>query len=63
MGNMNYCRFRNTLEDLKDCYDNWDDGDEEEIPNKDELKAKEGLLKLCINIVENYAEDVEVVSF
>lgn len=25
MSNMAYCRFQNTLEDLRDCYAHWDD--------------------------------------
>jgi len=25
MGNMSYCRFQNTLMDLRDCIENWDD--------------------------------------
>jgi len=60
MGNMSYCRFRNTLEDLKDCYDNWgnlDTLDDDEIANEDELKARERLLRLCATIIENYGED------
>jgi len=30
MSNMSYCRFRNTVEDVEDCIDNWD-SDQEEI--------------------------------
>ena len=30
MSNMSYCRFRNTVEDVEDCIDNWD-GDREEL--------------------------------
>lgn len=46
MGNMSYCRFRNTLEDLKECYDyiDWDDLSE------DEEKARNELIALCKKI-------------
>lgn len=49
MSNMSYCRFRNTLEDLQDCYDNF----EEEI-SLDEEKARLKLLKLCQRISSDY---------
>jgi hypothetical protein len=51
MGNMHYCRFQNTLSDLRDCYDDWDTESEEEE------KARERLLKLCKKIVADYGED------
>jgi len=58
MGNMGYCRFENTLEDLRDCYENWDSLVEEEtddkIPCESELKAREKMLKLCQDIVNDY---------
>jgi hypothetical protein len=41
---MSYCRFQNTLKDLRDCYDNWDDLSEEEE------NAKKKLIKLCVDI-------------
>ena len=59
MGNMSYCRFRNTLEDLRDCYDSWDEldrQDEDYIPNKDEMRARKKLLVLCQDIVDNYGD-------
>jgi hypothetical protein len=51
MANMSYCRFRNTLTDLKDCRDNlFDDlGD-------DEHSAREKLVKVCRDIVEQADE-------
>ena len=57
MGNMSYCRFRNTLEDLDDCYDNWGHPSEQEVPNEEEIKARTRLLKLCQKIVLDYGED------
>ena len=49
MGNMGYARFRNTLRDLRDCYEHMDEkvGDEEE-------KARERLIQLCDEIAQNY---------
>jgi hypothetical protein len=50
MGNMSYCRFQNTLGDLRDCYDNWDLDDDK----KEELKAREKLIKLCCDIASDF---------
>jgi hypothetical protein len=50
MGNMSYCRFRNTLPDLQDCYENMDDEDTDE----EEKKAREHLIRLCWRIVDEY---------
>jgi hypothetical protein len=52
MGNMSYCRFRNTLEDLRDCYNYID----ETIDNEEEEYAREKLIKLCAKIADNYSE-------
>ena len=51
MSNMSYCRFRNTLEDLEDCYQNWEHPEDEN--NEEELKARKRLLKLCEKIAED----------
>ena len=50
MPNMSYCRFRNTLTDLRDCHENLDDTPEE----LEEVRARERLVKLCIAIAEDY---------
>lgn len=51
MSNMSYCRFRNTLNDLRECLEHLcDDG-----LSKDEKYARESLAKLC----EKYASDFE----
>jgi hypothetical protein len=48
MGNLSYCRFRNTLSDLRDCYENIED-----IPeNSEEVRAREQLIELCARIVK-----------
>ena len=51
MSNMSYCRFQNTFRDLVDCFDHMED----ELSVEEEL-AKEALVDLCKNIVEDYAE-------
>ena len=51
MPNMSYCRFRNTLRDLRDCDYHWDEVDRD---NSEERKAQAELLKLCQDIVESY---------
>lgn len=51
MANMSYCRFQNTLRDLRDCYENWPN-DEKDL-SEGERKAKNRLLKLCKEISED----------
>ena len=48
MSNMSYCRFQNTLRDLRDCYENMD----EELSDE-ENRARKQLIILCETIVEN----------
>ncbi len=64
MGNMSYCRFRNTLEDLRDCRDHIADGvqteettGEENAISTDEAKARSKLIKVCQEIVETAEEE------
>lgn len=54
MANMSYCRFENTLADLKDCRDNM----EEEPESESEKKARLQLIKLCKSIADDYWEDL-----
>ena len=63
MSNMSYCRFRNTREDLQDCYDNIDDP----LENKDEARARIRLIKICQKIVnavdlEDLEEDLKTMQ-
>ncbi len=54
---MDYCRFRNTLPDLKDCYDNIED-----LPaDAEEARARKCLVSLCITIAAE-AEDYEGIE-
>ena len=52
MSNMSHCRFHNTLHDLRDCYEHWDDDLSEE-----EVKAREILLRVCKKIVANFDQE------
>ena len=45
MSNMAYCRFRNTLEDLRDCAEHLED----ELPDE-ESAARDRLIKICAEI-------------
>lgn len=55
MANMSYCRFQNTLPDLKDCYDYIDDDDLSE----EEKRARKKLIKICREIAEMWLDDEE----
>ena len=60
MGNMGYCRFRNTLEDLRDCYDNLDNN---LTDKKDEARARVKLVELCQRIVNNADLDLFILEY
>lgn len=47
MANMSYCRFQNTLNDLKDCYNHMTDAG----LSKDEARARQWLAELCLEIL------------
>jgi hypothetical protein len=53
MANMAYCRFTNTLEDLRDCYEHMDDSDLSEY----EIRAREQLIRLIEQIAADYGEE------
>mgnify|MGYP003596457602 CR=1 FL=1 len=55
MPNMSYCRFRNTVEDLRDCYRNMDLDEERADP--EEVRARQRLIELCQVIAADYADD------
>ncbi len=52
MANMSYCRFENTLRDLRDCYNNMDSND----LNKSEFYERRHLIKLCMSIACEYVD-------
>lgn len=55
MSNMSYCRFQNTLADLRECYEAMEETD----LSKEEEKARAGIIKLCQKIVADYGEQEE----
>lgn len=52
--NMSYCRFENTLNDLKDCYENMDN-----VSSDTEKKKRKQLIELCIDIALDYCDEVD----
>ena len=52
MANMSYCRFENTVNALQDCYEHLADDDSE--LNEYELAAKKRLIRLCIDIAQEF---------
>ena len=54
MANMSYCRFYNTLSDLRDCKDALDRGDS---LSETEVKKAKALIDLCREIADNYDDD------
>lgn len=50
MPNMGYCRFENTLGDLRACYGHMED----EGLSRSEEKARRALVKLCREIADDY---------
>ena len=57
MSNMSYCRFQNTLRDLKDCLDALCDidGNLSEL-SKEEARAADNLILVCEEIAGNFAQ-------
>ena len=60
MSNMSYCRFRNTLSDLKDCAQYLHDSDEADPFTElstEERKNAIKLIKLCGELAADFGED------
>lgn len=51
MGNMSYCRFENTLSDLRDCYNNLDNN-----LSGSEKEYRQQLIELCKSISDEFGE-------
>lgn len=56
MANMSYCRFENTLRDLRDCSEHLYETKEQ--LGEFEWEAKLKLIKLCLEIVSNVYEEL-----
>ena len=63
MSNMAYCRFENTLDDLRDCERALDDisGELSDLSDEEAIAAHR-LLKVCQRLMKNYGHVVESVS-
>lgn len=55
---MSYCRWENTLSDLEDCVESWDDG----VANRDEARARKRLVELAEELLSLYRNDSEMVD-
>jgi len=58
MANMSYCRFRNTLEDLLDCYNALDDEGIDDLSHE-EKRAALKLIQTCVELAEEFKELAE----
>lgn len=56
MANMSYCRFRNTVADLRDCLEHLDDT---EGLSEGEAKARLRLINVCVDIALDYGAEVD----
>ena len=54
MGNMSYCRFQNTVQDLDDCFENFDDAKSEE-----EKRARKRIIEICVEIALDYGCEID----
>ena len=54
MANMSYCRFENTLGDLRDCYDAMD-----ETCSDSETRARKSLIDVCCDIAVQYGWQIK----
>lgn len=54
MANMSYCRFENTLADLKDCHESMEDVDD---LSDSEKKARRRMIDLCVAIAQEYGDE------
>lgn len=55
MANMSYCRFQNTLADLRDCEESdgmWDP----ETLSDEEKRARTALISLCCDIASEHGD-------
>ena len=53
--NMSYCRFENTLKDLRDCYRNMGNDDLSES----EFNARKQMIELCWDIYSDYCNIID----
>ena len=54
MGNMSYCRFENTFNDLNDCYDDMVYGKDIDDLSETERDYRNRLVELCKKISDEF---------
>ena len=57
MPNMSYCRFENTLPDLRDCRDAM--GDNTGNMSAEEQRARKRIIEICFEIAKEYSHEIE----
>lgn len=57
--NMSYCRFHNTLIDLRDCIEHIEDTDLSEEEHKNRVK----LIELCFQVWSNFIDNEDEPDF
>lgn len=62
MGNMSYCRFENTVEDMKDCINAIEDRDVYELSDY-EVRALEKFLTLAHEITSMEPEIERIIEY
>jgi len=55
MSNMSYCRFENTAQDLNDCWENWQENEEE--LSGFERRGRDRILELAKQIVDEFGDE------
>lgn len=58
MGNMSYCRFENTYQDLQDCYDALVEKSLDEL-SETEKKYAIKLIEMCQDISNDFFEETQ----
>lgn len=59
MSNMSYCRFQNTLQDLRDCQQALQMDGMGDL-SKEELSAAKSLIGICSGIAEEFGEELDM---
>ena len=61
MGNMPYCRFENTVNDLNDCYIALGEKRFDELSDTEKEYALR-LVRMCKNIADDFMDEVEEIE-
>lgn len=57
MSNMSYCRFNNTLQDLRDCYENMVEPIRKSDSYDSEYVKRTKLIELCMKIAQEFGDE------